>query len=498
MRKVFLLLTLSGLLACSEKEETVKETILAKVADKSISVNEFIRRAEYTIRPAWCKSDNYIHRKIVLNSLIAEKLFALEAGTADTLLKNSEVTAFLKGRLEQSIRKIHFNKTATQNVTIDDNELTSVMAHADKKFRVRMIPVNDDALATKIQNDLISGVTHFDALAEEFSTASGVAVDTQEVAFDTPLDNKILQALFLNDVQNESVLGPVNLEKNSNVFIKVDGWLYNPFRTETKMAQLQKDVKERLTEIKAEEIYSNYLGNLMKGRKLEFNPSVFEKLVNIIGPDYFKTQQDKEQAFNKKFWNNDAREMYLNDFEGRFEQIIDEPILTLDGEIWSVKRLEEEINKHPLVFRNRKMPKKDFSRQFKLAVADLIRDKFITEDAYKKGYDKDPRVQRDYQMWKDNLLSLYHKNKILEVYDNEAKSELVKIEKVLNPLLEDIRKKYNDHILIDTDAFEKIELTSIDMFVIQRDVPFPVVVPEFPRLTTHNRLDYGSKMIINN
>jgi hypothetical protein len=312
------------------------------------------------------------------------------------------------------------------------------------------------------------------------------------------LDNKILQALFLNDVQNESVLGPVNLEKNSNVFIKVDGWLYNPFRTETKMAQLQKDVKERLTEIKAEEIYSNYLGNLMKGRKLEFNPSVFEKLVNIIGPDYFKTQQDKEQAFNKKFWNNDAREMYLNDFEGRFEQIIDEPILTLDGEIWSVKRLEEEINKHPLVFRNRKMPKKDFSRQFKLAVADLIRDKFITEDAYKKGYDKDPRVQRDYQMWKDNLLSLYHKNKILEVYDNEAKSELVKIEKVLNPLLEDIRKKYNDHILIDTDAFEKIELTSIDMFVIQRDVPFPVVVPEFPRLTTHNRLDYGSKMIINN
>ena len=43
------------------------------------------------------------------------------------------------------------------------------------------------------------------------------------------------------------------------------------------------------------------------------------------------------------------------------------------------------------------------------------------------------------------------------------------------------------------DAFEAIELTATDMMVTQRGVPFPVMVPSFPILTTDSRLDYGSK-----
>lgn len=65
---------------CSTQKPSSHETILAKVGDKTISVNEFIRRAEYTPRPAYCRGENYIHRKIILNSLVAEKLLALEAG----------------------------------------------------------------------------------------------------------------------------------------------------------------------------------------------------------------------------------------------------------------------------------------------------------------------------------------------------------------------------------------------------------------------------------
>ena len=45
------------------KKEEQKEVILARVGDKTISLNEFIRRAEYTIRPPYCKGDNNIHKK---------------------------------------------------------------------------------------------------------------------------------------------------------------------------------------------------------------------------------------------------------------------------------------------------------------------------------------------------------------------------------------------------------------------------------------------------
>ncbi len=34
------------------------------------------------------------------------------------------------------------------------------------------------------------------------------------------------------------------------------------------------------------------------------------------------------------------------------------------------------------------------------------------------------------------------------------------------------------------------------MFVIQRNVPYPVMVPSFPTLTMHDKLDYGKKMTL--
>ena len=91
MKKVtipILLGTLIFFLGCSEDgSEKPGEVLIAKVGNKTISRFEFIRRAEYTIRPAYCRSDNYIHRKIVLNSLLAEKLFALEAGEQNELMQ---------------------------------------------------------------------------------------------------------------------------------------------------------------------------------------------------------------------------------------------------------------------------------------------------------------------------------------------------------------------------------------------------------------------------
>ena len=40
-------------------------TILAKVGNKIIYVNDFYRRAEYTIRPPYCKHDGNIDKKII-------------------------------------------------------------------------------------------------------------------------------------------------------------------------------------------------------------------------------------------------------------------------------------------------------------------------------------------------------------------------------------------------------------------------------------------------
>lgn len=49
---------------CSKRviEEPTEKTLVS-IGSRTISVDEFIRRAEYTIRPTYCKGDYYIHKK---------------------------------------------------------------------------------------------------------------------------------------------------------------------------------------------------------------------------------------------------------------------------------------------------------------------------------------------------------------------------------------------------------------------------------------------------
>jgi hypothetical protein len=479
--------------ACTKKQpEQPEETILACIGDKTISVNEFIRRAEYTIRPKYCRNDNYIHRKIALNSLIAEKLLALEAGNDNELTANVEFQAYLRGRKEQSMRQWHYNKEAVEQVNLDTSEIKNVYQFAGRTYNVSFIAIPNDQLAEAVRKEIIEKGAKFEDIIQTLT--GNEDIPQRQIGWDNPEHEVIHNALFNNTLQKGQTLGPLKLERDSYVLLKVNGWTDKLAVTNKQMSERRRDVVEKLSEKKASKLYNRYVSGLMKGKKVEFKRDTFEKLVNIVGVEYYKSDQDKKIAFNKKFWNKDNQEMILDDLENQMKNILDKPLLTIEGSVWTVRDFKEAVKAHPLVFRKRRIPKNKFGEQFKLAVVDLIRDQYITKDAYKKGYDKVNVVQRNYRMWKDNLLALYQKNKYLESADSKDKDQGEIITAYLDPYIDKLQKKYNDAIEINTDDFEKIKLTNIDMFVIQRDVPFPVIVPGFPQLTTHNKLDYGKKM----
>lgn len=216
----------------------------------------------------------------------------------------------------------------------------------------------------------------------------------------------------------------------------------------------------------------------------------FFKLAEIVAPHYLKSEEEKKAAFNKKIWKD---EVATEKIGGNIDEIKNHSLLNLNDETWTINDFIMELRVHPLVFRKRRMNKKEFPEQFKLAIVDMIRDKFLTEEAYKKEYDKVNVVKRNAKMWQDNLYSLYQKNKYLESMTTNRKDYMNDINLYLNSYVDSLQAKYNDVIEINTDEFEKIELTRIDMFVLQKNVPFPMMVPGFPLLTTDNRLDYGRK-----
>jgi hypothetical protein len=267
--------------------------------------------------------------------------------------------------------------------------------------------------------------------------------------------------------------------------------------TDTQIQRRWSDVSQKLTEQKAAAEFEQYVHQVMRGKKLEFNPLTFRKIVTIVGPYFLRSFAEKQSALSQQLWNQQDQENILTQMGNSFEAILNEPFFRIDGKVWTVRDFEREVKIHPLVFRQKRISKGDFAEQFKLAVVDMVRDRYLAEAAYKKGYDRAEAVQRNVEMWKDNLLFLYQLNahlKTIGKHENFSKDYRKIVEADLNPYVDSLQAKYGDRIEINTGAFEKIKLTNIDMMVIQQNVPFPIIVPGFPVVTTDHQLDYGRKM----
>ena len=106
MKAILLLLTIF----ISFLEAYTSDQIIARVGDKIITVQDFIERAEYTPRPLYCKGNSITDKRIILNTLIGEKLFSME-------MKEDipdRVESYLTGRKNQKMREVLFNHIASE------------------------------------------------------------------------------------------------------------------------------------------------------------------------------------------------------------------------------------------------------------------------------------------------------------------------------------------------------------------------------------------------
>ena len=155
---VFILLIYS----CSKVEEIGpdKNLILAKVADKYITIQDFIQRSEYTIRPDYCKKSNYIHKKIILNSLIAEKMIALEMENRfEDTYKSKFFDYFIKGRKEQAMRQLLYNNDFFDQALINDETVKKHYNYAGRTVNVQYINLPSLEMVEKVNYLLEDGIS---------------------------------------------------------------------------------------------------------------------------------------------------------------------------------------------------------------------------------------------------------------------------------------------------------------------------------------------------
>jgi len=500
---LFIMLAVLMITSCGKREkmEQPQEKILVKIGDKSISVNEFIRRAEYTIRPPYCSGSHNLDKKIVINSLIAEKLMAIEAGDTNQFIMNEKIQAYLRGRKEQAMRQWLFAKEAQEKVVLDTTKIVKTVKVAGRKYKISYFNLPDSSLVYQLSREINSNKKTFEDAYFELSGLD--TLPRREVEWSTQEHDLILDSLFSEPLRKNQVIGPVKVAKNEYLMMKVNSWIDRPAITENQVQERWRNVTDEYSQREAVKLYDNYIRKVMKGKRIEFVPDAFFKIANLLGPVYIKTDAEKQEMLQKSYREQDKKDEDIEkyqDLQTQMELLYQEPFFKVDNQVWTVKDFVDELGAHPLVFRDKKMKKNEFGQQLQFAIMDMIRDKYLAREAYKRGYDKINVIQRNVNMWQDNLNYQYYKSELLkDVLPDSVKemNYLHLIDDYLNAHVDSLQKKYSDVIEVDVDAFNDIQLTRIDMSVTQQNVPFAKIVPSFPLVTTDDRLDYGRKMETN-
>ncbi|MBK7107052.1 MAG: hypothetical protein IPH62_17400 [Ignavibacteriae bacterium] len=493
---IYIFFSLVLLFSCGDsKKDEPEEKILVEIGDVTISVSEFIRRAEYTVRPAYCKGNNNLDKKVILNSLIAEKLLALEATNSNELLKSENVKLYLQGLKEQAMRQWLYSKVADEKVKLDTASILKTVQVAGRKYKVSFFSLPDSSMASNISKEILTKKRTFEDI---FYTITGVdTVPSREVPWSFNEHNSILDSMFSYPLKKNQFIGPIKITKNEYLLVKINGWLDTPIIVEKQFNDRWKDVSEKYHTRKALDLYTEFILDKMEGKKIEFFPEVFYKMANLLGPLYLVSDKQKEDMLNNTVWQVNTKEVDYSSIAKKISKLKTQPFFKVNDKIYTVENFAKEVKIHPLVFRVKNMENKEFGQQLQFAIMDLIKDKYLTEEAYDRNYDEINVVKRNVNMWKDNLSYMYQKEKYLKSVLPDSVKELNYVEvleEYLNKYIDSLQTKYSEKIKIDVEAFNEIDLTSIDMNVNYNDQPFSRVVPSFPIITTDNKLDYGKKI----
>ena len=462
---------------------------MARIGEKTISVDEFKYRTEFTVRPIFPAQTSEELKKTYLNNFIIEKIFSLEAEANNNIIQNKSFQALMKGIKEQSMREQLYYWEAFNKAELDTNEIKKVYKLAGREYDVEFYVIQHPKLIQKVQSAIKADSDSSKIIFNELYQSAGRTYK-HKVKFRDSDNQAIHEALFSEPLQPDTIIGPIQIEEDSYIILKVVNWKYIPAIGGEDVQLRWNQVSQKMKQNQANHLWRAYSKNIMKGKKIEFEKATFNKLADLFRSIRLANYEEKIN-YNPFRQNEEGIQALaaLNDMKS----IMDMPFFSIDDKVWTVRDFRNELVSHPLVYRKQDFKEKDFYKQFKYAIADLIRDHYLTKEAYKKSLDKNYRVKRTCEMWKDSYNALNFRNEVLEAAIENGKIDSTnnhnKIQ-YLNGYIANLQKKHAAKIKIDTIEFEKINVTDVNMFVTQPNVPFPVVVPGFPQLTIEHRLDY--------
>jgi hypothetical protein len=488
-RNIYLFICLFSLIyiSCSKssKINIDYEVIVAKIEDRVITVNDFLKRCEYSPRPTYCIGDNYVHKKIALNSLIAEKLLALEFDRTNLIISENQ-KYFLEGQKEQAMRHAMLKEYGYDRVELDTSSLLNRIRLRNRTYELDFLVCDGKELQNS--KNILNEKSLRDAA---FSFGVEEKVSNKNLAFNDQMIDKVREILFVTGPEINKIIGPFKLSDSMILFLEVRGWTTSVSITENQKQDLWELVKNEMFEAQAIKHYSEYVSEMMGGKNITFNTVNFDNFAEKVAKVYMIERSIKENVIENYVWESDNKiPIKILD---QIDKMENDNILYHDGKDWTLNELMALIRKHPLVFRKKNIYPDQFTNELKLAIVDLFRDMHITQRGYELGFDKNINVKQVMEKWYDYVKATIIKKNYSEA--NQGDLNMLGNKLPNTPLInkiDSLQIAYSKKIKINTIKFEKIQLSSIDLFAMYSNQPYHSLEPPFPILTNDHLLDYGT------
>ena len=379
---------------------------------------------------------------------------------------------------------------AVRSVNVNETELKRIFPLAGREYKISFFTIYNDSLATVLQ-DKLKDPAQFDAFYRKFSANETVPQKT--VKFTDPDPVIVHDTLFSKPMEPGNIIGPLKIENNHYLVFRVDDYKDYPAISDSDVRIRLHQVDEKLREKEAYYTWKKVVSDIMKGKKIEFDQNTFKQMTDVFYTIY-NAQDDVKNRLIRQFVDNQGNEIHF-DRENIGDLLLDQAFFNLDGTVWTVRDFRGEYRKHPLVLPQQSFTLPTFRSRFRKAIIDMIRDHFLTKEAYKRQLDRSPRVRKAEMLWKDAYVARYHRDQYLHerIRSDQFDPERMKgRENYLSAHIDSLQHKYSGRIKIYPDVLDRIPMTELDTYVMNPNVPYPAVVPDFPEYIQDGEFDYGS------
>lgn len=367
---------------------------LAQVGNQIITVEEFRNRYEFMPHLNYSSDNKDTLKKEFLYSLIAEKLWALEA-----LERGLDTLEFVKNSLK-TLEKLFvkdelFRNEVESKIVLSTEEIAKGLSRIGKTLSVKIISSSDSSEIYGIKNYL-NEADNFDSIL--ISRTSNIEQQKDfQIKLGT-LADEFAEDIIFNLKLNE-ISEPIKSNDTWFIFKLVDEKIDSSVINDNEVARNK--AVSILSEKKRKAFAGKFLDKLLGGRTISANSELF----NYFADNLIEIILKRIEESNPELKNN--IELTPDDLQNLLKVSDKQKLSSLFIEFDSAKlSLTDFI--YYLMYQKVSFSSSKPNRikvVLNKAVKQFIEDEIIVQEGYRRGLNKLSSVKKDIEMWKNYYLS---------------------------------------------------------------------------------------------